>query len=216
MKKLLEITVVLVLVVSMLSCSALDTRQKKGTAGGAAVGAAVGAILGQAIGGDTKSTLWGAAIGTVVGGIAGHEIAAYMDQQEQRLQAAAAQSEAMSVARTQDVLTATFKSDVMFDFDSAILKPGAFAEIDRIAGVLNQFPQTVVRVEGHTDSKGSEVYNQELSERRANAVKNALVQRGVNAQRVVALGYGESMPISSNDALNRRVNVVIIPVEARG
>jgi outer membrane protein OmpA-like peptidoglycan-associated protein len=197
MKKLLEITVVLVLVVSMLSCSALDTRQKKGTAGGAAVGAAVGAILGQAIGGDTKSTLWGAAIGTVVGGIAGHEIAAYMDQQEQRLQAAAAQSEAMSVARTQDVLTATFKSDVMFDFDSAILKPGAFAEIDRIAGVLNQFPQTVVRVEGHTDSKGSEVYNQELSERRANAV-------------------GESMPISSNDALNRRVNVVIIPVEARG
>jgi outer membrane protein OmpA-like peptidoglycan-associated protein len=125
-------------------------------------------------------------------------------------------TEAMSVARTQDVLTATFKSDVMFDFDSAILKPGAFAEIDRIAGVLNQFPQTVVRVEGHTDSKGSEVYNQELSERRANAVKNALVQRGVNAQRVVALGYGESMPISSNDALNRRVNVVIIPVEARG
>jgi outer membrane protein OmpA-like peptidoglycan-associated protein len=139
-----------------------------------------------------------------------------MDQQEQRLQAAAAQSEAMSVARTQDVLTATFKSDVMFDFDSAMLKPGAFAEIDRIAGVLNQFPQTVVRVEGHTDSKGSEVYNQELSERRANAVKNALVQRGVNPQRVVALGYGESMPISSNDALNRRVNVVIIPVEARG
>jgi outer membrane protein OmpA-like peptidoglycan-associated protein len=139
-----------------------------------------------------------------------------MDQQEQRLQAAAAQSEAMSVARTQDVLTATFKSDVMFDFDSAILKPGAFADIDRIAGVLNQFPQTVVRVEGHTDSKGSEGYNQELSERRANAVKNALVQRGVNAQRVVALGYGESMPISSNDALNRRVNVVIIPVEARG
>jgi outer membrane protein OmpA-like peptidoglycan-associated protein len=216
MKKLLEITVVLVLIVSVLSCSALDTRQKKGTAGGAAVGAAVGAILGQAIGGDTESTLWGAAIGTVVGGIAGHEIAAYMDQQEQRLQAVAAQSEAMSVARTQNVLTATFKSDVMFDFDSAILKPGAFAEIDRIAGVLNQFPQTVVRVEGHTDSKGSEVYNQELSERRANAVKNALVQRGVNPQRVVALGYGESMPISSLDGLNRRVNVVIIPVEARG
>jgi outer membrane protein OmpA-like peptidoglycan-associated protein len=216
MKKLLEITVVLVLIVSVLSCSALDTRQKKGTAGGAAVGAAVGAILGQAIGGDTESTLWGAAIGTVVGGIAGHEIAAYMDQQEQRLQAVAAQSEAMSVARTQNVLTATFKSDVMFDFDSAILKPGAFAEIDRIAGVLNQFPQTVVRVEGHTDSKGSEVYNQELSERRANAVKSALIQRGVNPQRIVALGYGESMPISSLDGLNRRVNVVIIPVEARG
>jgi outer membrane protein OmpA-like peptidoglycan-associated protein len=216
MRKLLGIMLVLVLIGSIISCSALDTRQKKGTAGGAAVGAALGAVLGQAIGGDTESTLWGAAIGTVVGGIAGHEIAAYMDRQEQQLQAAAAQSEAMSVARTQSVLTATFKSDVLFDFDSDVLKPGAYAEIDRIARVLNDFPQTVVRVEGHTDSKGSESYNQQLSERRANAVKNALVQRNVNPQRIVAVGFGESMPVSSMDAQNRRVNVVIIPVEARG
>jgi outer membrane protein OmpA-like peptidoglycan-associated protein len=216
MKKLLSTTVVLVLIGSMLSCSAIDTRKEKGTATGAVTGAVIGAIIGQAIGEDTESTLWGAAIGSVVGGIAGHEIAAYMDRQEQELRAAAARSEAMSVARNESVLTATFKSDVMFDFDSAELKPGAYAEIDRVARVLNGYPQTVIRVEGHTDSTGPEDYNQRLSERRANAVKNALIQRNVHPGRIVALGFGETMPVSSADALNRRVNVVIIPVEDRG
>lgn len=216
MKNFLKIMVVMVVIGSMVSCATLDTRQKRGTAAGAATGAVVGAVIGQAIGGNTRGTLWGAAIGSVVGGIAGYEIASYMDQQEQQLNAVAAQSQAMSVSRTQNVLTATFKADALFDFDSAILKPGAFAEIDRVARVLNDYPQTVVRVEGHTDSQGTEEYNQRLSERRANAVKNALIQRGIHPQRIVALGFGESMPISSNDAQNRRVVVSIIPVESAG
>lgn len=216
MKNLAKIMVVMVLIGSMASCATLDTRQKKGTAAGAVTGAVVGAVIGQAIGGDTRGTLWGAAIGSVVGGIAGYEIASYMDQQEQQLNAVAAQSQAMSVSRSQNVLTTTFKADALFDFDSATLKPGAFAEIDRVARVLNDYPQTVVRVEGHTDSQGTEEYNQRLSERRANAVKNALIQRGVHTQRIVALGFGESMPISSDDAQNRRVIVSIIPVEASG
>jgi outer membrane protein OmpA-like peptidoglycan-associated protein len=192
----------------------MQTRKQKGTAAGAAVGAAAGAALGQAIGRDTASTLWGTAIGAVVGGIAGHEIAHYMDQQEQQLQAAAVQSEALSVSRNQDVLTATFTGDVLFDFDSAVLKPGAYAEIDRVSSVLTQYPQTAVRVEGHTDASGSEAYNQKLSERRSLAVKNALIQRGVHPARIQALGFGEAMPVSSAAALNRRVNIVIIPVEA--
>jgi outer membrane protein OmpA-like peptidoglycan-associated protein len=143
-----------------------------------------------------------------------------MDQQEQRLQAIAAQSQAMSVSRNQNVIVTTLKSDVMFDHDSATLKPGAYVELDRIAGILagilNEYPETVVRVEGHTDASGSETYNQQLSERRANAVKNALIQRGVNPGRIVALGFGESMPVSSSPDINRRVSIVIIPVEARG
>lgn len=200
--------------VTVSSCSMLETRKQKGTAAGAAIGAAAGAGLGQAIGRNTASTLWGAAIGAVVGGIAGHEIAHYMDQQEQELQTVAAQSEAMSVARTRDVLTASFKSDFLFDFDSAILKPGAYAELDRVARVLNQYPETVLRVEGHTDSSGPETYNQQLSERRALAVKNALVQRAVHAARIQTVGFGESMPVSSVAALNRRVIITIIPVEA--
>ena len=193
----------------------MQTNQQKGTGTGAAVGAGVGAILGQAIGGNTKSTLVGAGIGAVLGGIAGNQIGAYMDRQEAALRQAMADSEAASIKREQDVLTATFKSGVMFDYDSAVLKPGGQAEIARVATVLNNYPQTTLRVEGHTDTKGSEDYNQKLSEKRAESVKNALVQQGVDGRRISTIGYGESQPISSDDAVNRRVNIVITPIVAQ-
>ena len=215
MKKITSMIVVLAFVAMLLSsCASLQTNQQKGTAGGAVVGAAIGAILGQAIKGDTEGTLWGAAIGGVVGGIAGNQVGAYMDRQEQALRAVADESEAMSIRRNQDVLTATFKSGLMFDFDSAIIKVGAYSDLDRIARVLNDYPQTVMRVEGHTDAKGTEEYNQRLSERRARAVTNALIHRNVDPRRLTTVGFGESRPVSSNDAANRRVDIVIVPVEA--
>ncbi len=217
MKKSLKTSLLYVALICLVSgCASLQTNQQKGTGTGAVVGAGVGAILGQAIGGNTDSTLIGAGIGALLGGIAGNQVGAYMDRQEQALRQAMADSEAASIKREQDVLTATFKSGVMFDFDSAVLKPGGQTEIARVAKVLNDYPQTMIRVEGHTDTKGSEEYNQKLSERRANSVKNALIQDGVNGQRITTIGYGESQPISSDDALNRRVNIVITPVVAKG
>lgn len=203
----------LTLLFTLTACGSQATRAQKGTGAGVLIGAAAGAGLGQAIGRNTEGTLIGAAIGAAVGGLAGHQIGAYMDRQEADLRNAMAQSDAVSLARSQDVLTATFKSDVMFDFDSAALKPGGYAEIDRVAGVLNRYPQTTIRVEGHTDSQGAEAYNQQLSERRAEAVKNALIQRNVDPARIQAIGYGESMPISSSHAVNRRVNIVIVPIQ---
>ncbi|RJP85304.1 MAG: OmpA family protein [Desulfobacteraceae bacterium] len=199
------------------SCASWEqsSKQTKGTVIGTTAGAAVGAGLGAALGGSTKATLAGAGIGAVVGGIAGNQMGAYMDRQEQALRDVAAQSEAMSVQRTQDVLTATFKSDVMFDYNSATLKSGAFAEIDRVANILQQYPDTNIRVAGHTDQSGSETYNQQLSERRAMSVKNALIQRGVADFRIQTIGYGESMPISSDAAVNRRVEIRITPMEQR-
>ena len=213
MKRTIKVIVSLILVTFMFSCAG-PTQQERGTKTGALLGAAAGALLGQAIGRNTTATILGAGIGAAVGGISGNQIGAYMDRQEQELRAAMAQSEAASIQRTQNVLTATFKSEVMFDFDSSTLKPGAYQEMDRVAGILNKYSQTTIRVEGHTDSKGSEAYNQTLSEKRAMAVKNALVQRGVDPLRIQTVGYGESQPISSNDAVNRRVNIVIIPIEA--
>lgn len=210
MKKIIAIIASMVLAISLFSCAG-PTQQERGAKNGALIGAAGGAILGQAIGGHTESTLLGAAIGTAVGGIAGHQIGAYMDRQERELRSAMAASEAASIQRTQNVLSATFHSEYLFDFDSSTLKPGAYTEIGRVANVLNRYPQTYIRVEGHTDSKGSAAYNQTLSEKRSLAVKNALAQRGVDPARIQAVGFGESQPISSNDAMNRRVVIVIIP-----
>jgi outer membrane protein OmpA-like peptidoglycan-associated protein len=183
---------------------------------GAGVGAAAGAVVGQAAGRSTEATLWGAAIGALVGGIAGNQIGSYMDRQEASLRNAMASSQAASIQREQNILTATFKSDVFFGFDSAELLPGAYPELNRVAGVLNQYPQTAIRVEGHTDATGTESYNQTLSERRAQAVANALIQQGVLPARIRTFGYGESQLISSDNAMNRRVKVIIEPVVAQG
>jgi len=202
---------------SILSCASWEgsSKQTKGTVIGTGTGAAVGAGLGAVLGGNRKAVLAGAGIGAVVGGIAGNQMGAYMDRQEQALQEVAAQSEAMSIQRSQNVLTATFKADMMFDVNSATLKPGAYSEIDNVARVLQDYPETQLRVAGHTDQSGSETYNQQLSERRAMSVKNALVQRGVADYRITTIGFGESMPISSNAAMNRRVEIRITPVEQR-
>ncbi len=230
MKKTAYLVAAIGMVLTLLSCAGAS-RQDKGTGIGAGTGAGIGAILGQAIGRSTEATVIGAAIGAMAGGIAGNQVGAYMDRQErelrnalaaaeaaaiQRTNDAVAASQAASVQRTDDVLTATFRSEVLFEFDSSMLKPGAYVELTRVAAVLNKYSDTTIVVEGHTDAKGSEVYNQQLSERRAQAVKNALVQMGVSPHRIQAVGYGESQPVSSNDAMNRRVNIVIQPVVAKG
>ena len=210
MKRIITVIVSLALAIGLFACAG-PTHQERKAKTGVLIGAAGGAILGQIIGGNTEATLLGAGIGAAVGGISGHQIGAYMDRQEQELRAAMAASEAASIRRTQNVLSATFQSEFLFDFDSSTLKPGAYREIGRVANVLNNYPQTTIRVEGHTDSKGSEAYNQTLSERRAQAVKSALTQTGVNLARIQIVGFGESQPISSDDAMNRRVVIVIIP-----
>ena len=206
-----------ILLMTTFSCASWEgsSKQTKGTVIGTGAGAAVGAGLGAVLGGNRKATLAGAGIGALVGGIAGNQMGAYMDRQEQALQEVAARSEAISIQRSQDVLTATFKADMMFDVNSATIKPGAYSEIDNVARILQDYPETQLRVAGHTDSSGPEAYNQQLSERRAMAVKNALIQRGVADYRITTIGFGESMPISSNAAMNRRVEIRITPVEQR-
>jgi len=208
------------LVIFMASgCAAPMNRTQQGALIGTGVGAGVGAALGQAIGGDTTSTLLGAAAGAVAGGLAGGAIGSYMDRQEQELRAQLAYMEEASIQRDQDVLSVTFKSDVLFRTDSYTLMPGAYDEIDRVADVLARYPQTMIQIAGHTDSTGDAGYNQVLSERRARAVADALVQRGVNPSRIQIAGMGEAQPIAPNDnpggrQLNRRVTLRIIPIRA--
>lgn len=103
--------------------------------------------------------------------------------------------------------------DVLFDTGLATLKPGAYLTIDRLADVLKEAPDRKVMIEGHTDSVGTDEYNQGLSERRAAAVQTALLERGVRSEQITALGKGESVPVASNDNAggrqqNRRVEMI--------
>lgn len=209
---------ILMLASTMLvwGCAQPTTKTQTGALYGTGIGAAVGAGLGQAVGGDTKSTLIGAGIGAALGGVAGGSIGRYMDNQEAAMRQQLAVTEAASVQRNADVLAVTFKSDVLFDVNSASLKQGAYVEIDRVAKVLQQYPQTTIVIAGHTDSTGSEDHNQKLSERRAMSVSNALANQGVAPSRMRTIGFGESQPVGDNNTeagrqLNRRVVVTITP-----
>jgi outer membrane protein OmpA-like peptidoglycan-associated protein len=209
---------VVVLLVGLTACAEPMTRTQKGTAVGTGVGAAVGAGLGQAIGKDTKSTLIGAGIGALLGGVAGNRVGAYMDAQEQMLRQEMAAVEGANVQRNANTLALTFKSDLLFDVNSATLKPAAHDEMFRVAKVLNEYPQTTLVVAGHTDSTGTDAYNQSLSERRAEVVRNTLAGNGVNPNRIRTIGYGETKPIASNSTesgrqLNRRVEITIEPIQ---
>ncbi|HEX5843866.1 MAG TPA: OmpA family protein [Pseudomonas sp.] len=105
--------------------------------------------------------------------------------------------------------------DVKFDFDKAEVKEDSQGDIKSLADFMTQYPQTTTTVEGHTDSVGSDTYNQGLSERRANAVRDVLVnQYGIDSSRVSSVGYGESQPVETNDtdagrAVNRRVEAEV-------
>jgi outer membrane protein OmpA-like peptidoglycan-associated protein len=129
---------------------------------------------------------------------------------------ALAASEAAAISREGNLLAVTFKGDVTFDTDSTQLRPGLYSEITRVAGVLRQYPDTLIRVEGHTDSVGTEEYNMDLSIRRALAVKALLFQEGVANGRMETVGFGESMPVATNETfagrqMNRRVEIKIAP-----
>lgn len=218
MKSWMSYLVVSFLILSVFyGCAPPQTNTQKGAAYGTAIGAVAGAIVGQAIGHDTKATLEGAAIGAAIGGLSGAAIGRYMDRQEAALRAAMAGSNAATISRVQNVLEVTYKGDILFDFNSSVVKPGAYPEIDRLARILVEYPQTRIRIEGHTDSVGSEEFNLRLSERRAMAIRDLLVARGVAPDRVTVIGYGESRPRASNDTaygrqLNRRVEIFIEPV----
>jgi len=192
------------------------TKSQKGGLIGAGGGAVVGAILGQAIGHNTSSTLIGAALGAAAGGAGGYGVGKMMDNQERDMRQALAVSEAAAVTREGNLLAVTFKGDVTFDTNSTEVRPELYSEINRVAGVLNQYPNTLIRVEGHTDAKGSSEYNMDLSKRRANTVKTLLVQRGVADSRIEVVGYGKTMPVATNETeagrqKNRRVEIKIAP-----
>ena len=199
------------------ACTTVDpfTGQQKvsNTAGGATIGAGVGALAGLAAGGDDRrNALIGAGIGALAGGAVGN----FMDRQEAELRAQLA-STGVSVTRVGNNIILNMPSNITFATDQDQVVPAFYATLDSVALVLKKYNQTLINVFGHTDSTGSDDYNQALSQRRANSVANYLATRGVSQQRMIATGYGESRPVADNSsetgrAQNRRVEIQIVPL----
>jgi outer membrane protein OmpA-like peptidoglycan-associated protein len=139
-----------------------------------------------------------------------------MDKQERELRARTAGTD-VQVTREGDNLVLNIPSGITFAYDSADVQPQFQRTLDQVASTLSQYNQTYIDVYGHTDSTGSDSYNQTLSDRRATAVADYLSSRGVQTARIGTRGYGETQPIASNDtdagrAANRRVEVKIVPI----
>jgi outer membrane protein OmpA-like peptidoglycan-associated protein len=188
--------------------------EKENTRKGAGYGAAAGAVIGLLTGGNDK--FQAAMIGAAAGALAGGSVGYYMDKQEAKLRQQMAGT-GVDVVRKGDNITLDVPGGVTFAFDSDALNPQFQPVLDKVASTLAEYDKTVIEVAGHTDSVGSDAYNQQLSERRANSVATYLSSRGVTRTRMVTVGAGEKYPVASNDtddgrAQNRRVEITIVPV----
>ena len=184
------------------------------TAIGGVLGGFGGYLLGDLVGGRRSRTE--SIVGAGIGGIAGAAAGAYMDRQEQELRRRTAGT-GIEVDRQGDQLVLNMPGDVTFAYDSASVQPQFQATLDQVATTLRDYPSTYIDVYGHTDSRGSEVYNQGLSERRAMGVQSYLASRGVQSARMAARGYGETAlkcPETTEESYrcNRRVEIRIAPV----
>lgn len=210
MKKQVIYLLVLVMAAAGTSCQSL--KKNKNAAIGAGTGVAVGGAIGGLLGKRNNNTAGGVIIGAAVGGVAGGAIGKYMDKQKRELEEKLGSS--AEVERVGEGLKVTFDSGILFAVNSSELTPAIKKQLRDFAGTLNEYEDTYILIDGHTDATGSEDYNQKLSERRAQSVDNYLESVGVKRSRLGTRGFGELQPIASNESesgrqQNRRVEVAI-------
>lgn len=187
----------------------------RGAVIGGAAGAAIGALTHTHGRGAGKNALIGGAIGAIAGGLVGN----YMDNQEADLRRRL-RSSGVRVARVGDDIVLEMRNDIVFAKNSSDLSPRAIRTIDAVAEVLNHYDRTLINVNGFTDTTGSAEYNGRLSQARAEAVANVLVDDGINPARISPRGFGEThlkIPTGDNvdEPRNRRVEIRIVPHTAR-
>lgn len=188
------------------SCASLNKTQKGGAIG-AVGGGAMGAIIGKVAGNTGLGAIIGAAVGGATGAVIGHK----MDKQAAEIAKTVPDAK---VERVGEGIVVEFSSNVLFGFDSSNLSADAKVNLDKLVKILNVYPDTDIEVQGHTDSKGSQSYNQSLSESRAGAVSEYLYNNGISNTRIRTKGFGENMPKYDNNtengrSQNRRVEFLI-------
>ena len=195
---------------ALASCTNSDGTMNH-TVNGAAIGGVTGVALGNALGGSNDSRLVGGVIGAAIGGAVGNQ----MDAQDAELRSAMAGTGA-TVTNTGQFLIVQLPEAITFPTGSAVVNSGLVASIQAVSRSLQAHPNSTVQVAGHTDNVGSMAYNQDLSERRALAVAQILVNSGAASNRIGAYGRAFSEPVASNAtaagrAQNRRVDIIITP-----
>jgi outer membrane protein OmpA-like peptidoglycan-associated protein len=197
---------VFILGISLVGAGCASPGKRTGV--GAGAGAAGGAIIGGVAGG-TKGAVFGGLAGAALGAAVGN----YLDKQAEEL------AQVADTQRTKDGILVRLKSDLLFESGSALLKPPAERDLAELGKVLVKYPEDRIRVAGYTDSTGSEEFNEELSKRRAAAVRTRLAEQGVQPAQILVAGLGEARPVADNSsptgrAKNRRVELKIdVPTE---
>ncbi|NIW23600.1 MAG: OmpA family protein [Gammaproteobacteria bacterium] len=206
--------------VVLSACTTLDpyTREEQTSRAqrGAIIGAVSGAVAGLITGDSSMERKKRALVGAGLGAIAGGAVGAYQDRQELRLREQL-EGTGVSVTRIGDNITLNMPGNITFATNSADLNAGFFAVLDSVGLVVGEFDQTVIEVAGHTDSTGTDEYNQRLSERRAGSVSAYLISREVLPDRIIQVGMGEDWPVADNSTnagrqLNRRVELTLVPL----
>ena len=194
--------------------SAANSKPGDNTTAGTIMGGLIGAIAGMEMSskGDRKK---GAIVGAIVGAAAGNAIGQSLDEQAADLRRDLNNNQ-VNVTNTGSELIVTMPQDILFALDSAAVRSDLRRDLGVVAGNLQAYPNSTISIEGHTDNTGTANYNRILSQRRANAVADILVNNGVPPARLYAVGRGENEPVASNlsatgRAQNRRVEIVIRP-----
>jgi outer membrane protein OmpA-like peptidoglycan-associated protein len=207
-------------VIAASACTTLDpyTREEKTSHAQreAVIGAAAGAAVGLITGDSSMERKKRALVGAGLGALAGAGVGTYQDRQEAALRKEL-EATGVSVTRSGDNITLNMPGNITFKTDSADLNASFFEVLNSVGKVVNEFEQTVIEVAGHTDSTGSDQYNQALSQRRADAVASYLKTRSVRGDRIITVGAGEAHPVASNDTAdgrqrNRRVELTLVPL----
>ena len=197
-----------------VGCATDDPNRRAKT--GAAIGALAGGILG-----NQTSNKNGKFVGAAVGALTGAAVGNYMDKQQRKLEqqlAAEQANQEISVSRLdEETLQVKVSSEVSFDVNQATIKSNFYDSLNKVANVVSEYEKTAIHVIGHTDSTGSESYNQQLSEKRADSVGRYLSQKGIQRDRMRMTGRGENMPVANNSSSagrseNRRVEIYLKPI----
>ncbi len=206
--------------VGLGGCMTYDPYTGEEKTSSATKGSIIGALGGAAIGAATssksdrgKGALIGAAGGAAIGGGIGY----YMDKQEAQLRRKL-EGSGVRVVRNGDQIELIMPGNITFDLNQSSIKPSFTDTLESVGLVLKEFDKTIIQIEGHTDSSGSQSYNQLLSEQRAGSVRDFLLNQNIAPKRTRAVGYGERYPIASNDSAagreqNRRVELTLVPMQ---